>query len=168
MLKGFRDFIARGNMVEMAVAFVMGSAVTAIVTSLVDSVINPLIAAIFSMPDMDKVWNVTVNGSVVRFGSFVGAIINFLIIALVVYFCIVVPMNKLAEMSSRKKEEGKEELSDEEWNVVADAVQRARPSSLPRSSPCCPLRARALQGQGRQPSLACICTSGFSHSRAII
>lgn len=114
MLKGFRDFIARGNMVEMAVAFVMGSAVTAIVTSLVDSVINPLIAAIFSMSDMDKVWNVTVNGSVVRFGSFVGAIINFLIIALVVYFCIVVPMNKLAEMSSRKKEEGKEELSDEE------------------------------------------------------
>ena len=112
MLKGFRDFIARGNMVEMAVAFVMGSAVTAIVTSLVDSVINPLIAAIFSMPDMDKVWNVTVNGSVVRFGSFVGAIINFLII--VVYVCIVVPMNKLAEMSSRKKEEGKEELSDEE------------------------------------------------------
>ncbi|MBF1677553.1 MAG: large conductance mechanosensitive channel protein MscL [Scardovia wiggsiae] len=114
MLKGFRDFIARGNMVEMAVAFVMGSAVTAIVTSLVDSVINPLIAAIFSMPDMDKVWNVTVNGSVVRFGAFVGAIINFLIIALVVYFCIVVPMNKLAEMSSRKKEEGKGELSDEE------------------------------------------------------
>ena len=114
MLKGFRDFIARGNMVEMAVAFVMGSAVTAIVTSLVDSVIYPLIAAIFSMTDMDKVWNVTVNGSVVRFGSFVGAIINFLIIALVVYFCIVVPMNKLAEMSSRKKEEGKEELSDEE------------------------------------------------------
>ena len=50
----------------------------------------------------------------VRFGAFVGAIINFLIIALVVYFCIVVPMNKLAEMSSRKKEEGKGELSDEE------------------------------------------------------
>ncbi len=91
MLKGFRDFIARGNMVEMAVAFVMGSAVTAIVTSLVDSVINPLIAAIFSMPDMDKVWNVTVNGSVVKFGAFVGAIINFLIIALVVYFCIRCP-----------------------------------------------------------------------------
>ena len=85
MLKGFRDFIARGNMVEMAVAFVMGSAVTAIVTSLVDSVINPLIAAIFSMPDMDKVWNVTVNGSVVKFGAFVGAIINFLIIAFAIF-----------------------------------------------------------------------------------
>lgn len=114
MFKGFREFIARGNMVEMAVAFVMGSAVTAIVTSLVTSIINPLIAAVFKMPNMSKVWNVTLNGSTIKFGAFIGAIINFLIIALVVYFCIVVPMNKFTALLNRNKADDEEEELDNE------------------------------------------------------
>lgn len=114
MFKGFKEFIARGNMVEMAVAFVMGSAVTAIVTSLVTSIINPLIAAVFKMPNMSKVWNVTLNGSTIKFGAFIGAIINFLIIALVVYFCIVVPMNKFTALLNRNKADDEEEELDNE------------------------------------------------------
>ena len=63
MLDGFKKFIARGNMVDMAVGVVMGAAVTGIVNALVDSIINPLIAAIFGKPDLSKTWNWTITKS---------------------------------------------------------------------------------------------------------
>lgn len=74
MLDGFKKFIARGNMVDMAVGVVMGAAVTGIVNALVDSIINPLIAAIFGKPDLSKTWNWTITNwagenSVISFGS---------------------------------------------------------------------------------------------------
>ena len=106
MLDGFKKFIARGNMVDMAVGVVMGAAVTGIVNALVDSIINPLIAAIFGKPDLSKTWNWTITNwagenSVISFGSLLNALLNFLIIAIAVYFCIVVPINKLRDMSEK-------------------------------------------------------------------
>ncbi|HWG28207.1 large conductance mechanosensitive channel protein MscL [Actinospica sp.] len=96
MLRGFKEFIARGNVVELAVAVVMGAAFGAIVNALVGDIITPLIAAIFGKPDYSRlVW--TVHNSKILYGSFINAVISFLLIAIGVYFFIVLPINKLNE-----------------------------------------------------------------------
>ena len=94
MLKGFRDFILRGNVMDLAVAVIIGAAFTAIVNSLVADVLNPLIAAVIGKPDFSAVV-VHVGNGVVKIGNFFNAVISFLIIAAVVYFCIVLPVNAL-------------------------------------------------------------------------
>lgn len=101
MLEGFRKFIARGNMVDMAVGVVMGGAVTAVVNAIVNGVINPFIAMIFGKPDMNGLLAFTINDSTVSFGMVLGSLINFLIISAAVYFCIVVPINHLRDISEK-------------------------------------------------------------------
>ncbi len=100
MLKGFRDFIMRGNVVDLAVAVVIGAAFGAVVTAFVADIITPLIAAIFGKPDFSQL-TFTINNSKFLYGSFINAVISFLLIALAVYFAVVVPMNKLAERRAR-------------------------------------------------------------------
>ena len=96
MLKGFKEFIARGNVVELAVAVVMGAAFGAIVNALVADIITPLIAAIFGKPDYgDLIW--TLHKSQIKYGLFINAIIQFALIAIGVYFFIVMPINTLNE-----------------------------------------------------------------------
>jgi large conductance mechanosensitive channel len=96
VLKGFKEFIARGNVVELAVAVVMGAAFGAIVNALVADIITPLIAAIFGKPDYGQLlW--TVHKSQIKYGLFINAIIQFLLIAIGVYFFIVLPINTLNE-----------------------------------------------------------------------
>ena len=99
MLEGFKKFIARGNMIDMAGGVVMGGAVTTVVNAIVNSVINPFIAMIFGKPNMDGLLAITFNGATVSFGAVLGAILNFLIIAVAVYFCILVPINKFRDMT---------------------------------------------------------------------
>ncbi len=94
MLKGFRDFILRGNVVDLAIAVVIGAAFTGIVNSLVGDVINPLIAAIFHKPDFSHLV-MNVHGGVVKYGNFLNAVIAFLIVASVIYFGVVLPVSKL-------------------------------------------------------------------------
>ena len=94
MLKGFRDFILRGNVVDLAVAVILGTAFNAIVTSLVGDVLNPLIAATFGKPDFSNVI-LHVGGGEIKVGNFLNAAVSFLIIAAVVYFAIVLPLNHL-------------------------------------------------------------------------
>ncbi len=94
MLKGFRDFILRGNVIDLAVAVIIGAAFTAIVNSLVTDLINPLIAAIFTKPDFSAL-TLSVHGGVIKYGDFLNALITFAIIASVVYFFIVLPVNSL-------------------------------------------------------------------------
>lgn len=100
MLKGFRDFILRGNVVDLAVAVIMGAAFGAVVTALVANIITPLIAAIFGKPDFSAL-TFTINNSTFTYGLFINALIAFLLIAIAVYFFIVVPMNKMAELRAR-------------------------------------------------------------------
>ena len=102
MLKGFRDFILRGNVVDLAVAVILGAAFNAIVGSLVKDVLNPLIAATIGKPDFSAVV-VHLGSGVIQIGNFLNAVVAFLIIAGVVYFVIVVPMN--AVMARMKKPE---------------------------------------------------------------
>lgn len=94
MLKGFRDFILRGNVVDLAVAVIIGAAFNAIVTSMVGDVLNPLIAATIGKPDFSGVI-LHVGTGTIKVGSFLNAIVGFLIVASVVYFAIVLPLNTL-------------------------------------------------------------------------
>ena len=94
MLKGFRDFILRGNVVDLAVAVILGAAFNAIVTSLVGDVLNPLIAATIGKPDFSSVV-LHVGSGQIKMGNFFNAIVSFLIVAFVVYFAVVLPVNAL-------------------------------------------------------------------------
>jgi large conductance mechanosensitive channel len=102
-VKGFRDFIFRGNLLELAVAFVVGAAFTALVTALVADLITPLLAAIGGKPDFSSLY-FTVHNSKFMYGSFVNAVITFIIIAAAMYFVIVMPVGKALTRMTRKKE----------------------------------------------------------------
>ena len=101
MIKGFKDFVMRGNVVDLAVAVVIGAALGAVVTSIVDNIITPLLAALGGVEDVSKLWTFTVNEAIFSVGAVLAAILNFLFIAAAVYFVIVMPMNKLAERRKR-------------------------------------------------------------------
>jgi large conductance mechanosensitive channel len=92
MLKGFRDFILRGNVVDLAVAVVIGVAFSSIVNSLVKDLITPLIAAIVKKPDFSYLV-LHLNGANITYGNFLNALISFLLIAASVYFMVVLPLN---------------------------------------------------------------------------
>jgi large conductance mechanosensitive channel len=94
MFKGFRDFILRGNVMDLAVAVVIGAAFTAIVTALTANIINPLMGAIVGQPNFDSMV-AHVNGGVIEYGKFITAVVHFLLIAAVVYFFLVLPTQYL-------------------------------------------------------------------------
>ena len=100
MIKGLRDFILRGNVIDLAVAVVIGAAFGAVVTAFVTDIITPLIAAIFGQPDFSAL-KFTINSSTFLYGSFINAVVSFLLIAAAIYFVVVVPMNKLAERRAK-------------------------------------------------------------------
>ncbi len=94
MLKGFRDFVLRGNVIDLAVAVIIGAAFTSIVASLTKDIINPLIAATVGKPDFSYLV-AHVNGGVVTYGNFINAVIAFLLLAFVIYFFLVLPTNHM-------------------------------------------------------------------------
>ena len=102
-MKGFRDFITRGNLIDLAVAVVIGLAFTALVTAVVADLITPLIAAIGGQPDFTGL-SFRINHSVFRVGAFFDAVISFLIIAAVVYYLIVTPMAKVTARFHKEAE----------------------------------------------------------------
>lgn len=124
-MKGFRDFILRGNVIDLAVAVVIGAAFTTIVNQIVGAVINPAIGALFKADSLDKALGVplpTVGGGTtyLYFGAVLGAVINFLIIAAVVYFVLVMPVNKLRERQAAKKGIAEEEAGPTETQLLAE------------------------------------------------
>lgn len=94
MLTGFKNFILRGNVVDLAVGVVVGAAFNTIISSLVKDVLTPFIAALFKQPDFSKL-TFTINGSQFLYGDFINALISFFIVAIAVYFFVVVPINAL-------------------------------------------------------------------------
>jgi len=100
MIKGFKEFILRGNVVDLAVAVVIGAAFGALVTAFVKDLITPLIAAVFGKPDFSTL-SFTINNSTFLYGEFVNAVIAFVLIAAAVYFVVVAPMNALAARRAR-------------------------------------------------------------------
>lgn len=121
-MKGFREFIMRGNVIELAVAVIIGAAFTSIVNSLVEGIFNPIIAAIFNADEINKaVWQL---GPVsLGVGAVLGALINFVLIAAVVYFAIIMPMNKLNEAMFVRKhghKPGEEEAAATETDLLTE------------------------------------------------
>jgi large conductance mechanosensitive channel len=94
LIRGFRDFILRGNVIDLAVGIMIGAAFNAVVSSLVKDLMTPLIAAIFEQPDFSKL-TLTVNNAQFAYGDFINNVIAFLITALTIYFVIVTPINRL-------------------------------------------------------------------------
>lgn len=94
MIKGFRDFILRGNVMDLAVAVIIGTAFTAIITALTTDVINPLLGALIGKPNFDYLV-ANVNGGEIKYGAFLTACVNFLLLAAVVYFFLVMPAQYL-------------------------------------------------------------------------
>lgn len=100
MLKGFRDFVMRGNVVDLAVAVIIGAAFSQIVNSMVSDVLTPLIGAVFGRPDFSGL-----AVGPIAVGRFINAVVNFLIVAAVIYFAVVVPMQNIQRLAERKKAE---------------------------------------------------------------
>ncbi len=97
-MSGFKKFLLRGNVVDLAVAVVVGAAFGAVVTALVKDIITPIIAAIGGAPDFSSIY-FTTNGSRFLIGDFINAVVAFVLIAVVVYYLVVLPMNRLMELA---------------------------------------------------------------------
>lgn len=104
MLKDFRQFLLRGNVVDLAVGIVIGAAFTAVVNAFVKDLLTPIIAAIFGKPDFSRI-AFTVNGSRFLVGDFINAVFAFVIVAAAVFFLVVKPVNALVERSRRRAPE---------------------------------------------------------------
>ena len=113
VLKGFKAFVLRGNVLDLAVAVVIGASFTAIVNSLLRGLVNPLVAAILGQPNLDSVGTFTLNGADFSVGIVLTAIINFLVVVAAIYFIVVIPMNKLMTSRLLRTEETVEDASEE-------------------------------------------------------
>lgn len=118
LLKEFKDFISRGNVVDLAVAVVIGAAFTAIVTAVVEGLITPLIGMIFSKDFREMTFEV--NDSVFSYGIVINALIYFLAVAAVVFFLVVKPLNVLQERRRRGQEPVPEEALSDEAVLLAE------------------------------------------------
>ncbi|MCB5292809.1 large conductance mechanosensitive channel protein MscL [Arthrobacter sp. SO3] len=131
MLTGFKNFILKGNVVDLAVAVVIGAAFGAVVTALVQSVLMPFIAGLVGSPNFDSFGVVTLNGNDIKFGVLLTAIVNFLLVAAAIYFVVVVPMNHMIERRNRRlgispdvKEEAAEDPQLALLTEIRDALQQ--------------------------------------------
>src|SRR5437899_8632396 len=116
MLKGFRQFIMRGNVLDLAVAVVIGAAFGAVVTAFVTNILTPLIAAIVGKPDFSAFY-FSVNGAVISYGVFFNALVAFLLVAAAVYFFMIAPMNAWKARAARN-------------SLPADPTSKKRPEYL--------------------------------------
>jgi large conductance mechanosensitive channel len=128
MIKGFKEFIMRGNVIDLAVAVVIGAAFTAIINAIVTGLINPLIGVIFQLGDMSNwVWTVpTLSGSTSTFavGLILTALINFVAVAAIVYFVFVFPMNKWKERQAARA--GVAEAAESKLPTEAELLMQIR------------------------------------------
>ena len=118
MLKGFRDFLVRGNLIELAVAFVIGLAFATVVTSFVDNILMPIIGKFGGQPDFSGI-----DVLDIPVGAFINDLVSFVLIAAAVYFIVVMPYNRIREL--RKKEEPDEAKQLEETVLLLREIRDA-------------------------------------------
>ena len=109
-MKGFKEFLLRGNVIDLAVAVVVGTAFSAIVNSLVSNIFNPAIGALFKAESLSTLWAVTLPSTdgepaKIMFGAVVAAVIQFVLVAAVVYFALIVPINFLKKRAFKEQQE---------------------------------------------------------------
>lgn len=125
-MKEFREFIMRPNLIDVAVAFVMGGALAALVTSLVENVVMPIVGIIFGEPSFDDVLIATVNGSDIRFGAFLTGLVTFVMIGFAIFYFVVKPY-KAVQSRFEKPAEEEEPAGPTETELlieIRDALQR--------------------------------------------
>lgn len=120
MLKGFRDFVLRGNVVDLAVGVVIGAAFGTVVSAFVKDLLTPVIAAIVKKPDFSGFF-FELNGAKFLYGDFVNAIISFLLIAAAVYFFVVLPVNNLMKRFQKQGPPDKKKCPDCRSDIAIDA-----------------------------------------------
>lgn len=125
MLEGFKKFILKGNVVDMAVGVVVGVAFGNVVNALVKDIITPFIGAFGGTPDFSNIY-FTINQSKFMIGDFINAVISFLTISATIYFFIVLPMNKLVEIKKPKKTEPTEKICPECLSKVPFKAKRCK------------------------------------------
>ena len=142
MVKGFKEFLLRGNVVDLAVAVVIGAAFGAVVAALVKDLLTPLIAAIVGQPDFSAIV-FTVNGSRFLIGDFINAVLAFVLVAAAIYFFVVMPMNMIAERRRRG-----ETPPDPTTKICSECL-----SEVPVAALRCAFCTQPLQGPagGRSP-----------------
>jgi large conductance mechanosensitive channel len=106
MLTGFKNFIMRGNVIDLAVAVVIGAAFTGVVNAIVENIFNPLIGALFQADSLDQSLILNIGSAEVKFGAVIGAILTFLIVAAVVYFVFVLPINTMKQHADARRKAG--------------------------------------------------------------
>lgn len=112
MFRGFKEFILRGNVIDLAVAVVIGAAFTAIINALVEGLLNPALGALFNADNLKAAWIVEIpslsggDPAKLTFGAVAAAVIQFLLVAAAVYFALVLPVNKLKERAEAKRNAG--------------------------------------------------------------
>ncbi|MGI8696569.1 MAG: large conductance mechanosensitive channel protein MscL [Mycobacteriales bacterium] len=132
MLKGFRDFIMRGNVIDLAIAVVIGSAFGAVVSAFAKDFIGGLIGVIGGTPDFGAA-GIAANGSKIIIGSTINALIYFVIVAAVIYFALVVPMNRLAALKKRGELPAEATATTEDLLAEIRDLLRAQNGALPSS-----------------------------------
>jgi len=120
MFKGFREFVLRGNVVDLAVGVVIGVAFGTVVTAFVKDLLTPVIAAIFQKPDFSGFYFV-VNGSKFLYGDFINAVISFLLIAAAVYYFVVLPVNHLMKRFEKQALPDKKKCPECQSDIPLDA-----------------------------------------------
>jgi len=120
MFKGFRDFVLRGNVVDLAIGVVIGAAFGTVVTAFVKDLLTPIIAAIVQKPDFSNLY-FTVNNSKFLYGDFINAVISFLLIAAAVYYFVVLPVNHLMKRFERQALPDKKKCPECQSDIPIDA-----------------------------------------------
>ncbi|RXZ48536.1 large conductance mechanosensitive channel protein MscL [Agromyces fucosus] len=123
MIKGFKEFIMRGNVIDLAVAVVIGAAFTSVVNAIVEGLINPLISLLFKADSLDDL-TFKLGPATFAYGSIIGAIISFLAVAAVVYFVFVMPMNHFKERAEAKRKAGRPDPEEPETELTVLAQIR--------------------------------------------
>ncbi len=121
MIKGFKEFIMQGNVVDLAVGIVIGAAFGAVVNSFVQDVLMAFIGAIFGKPTFDEM-TFAVGDGIIYYGRFLTALVSFLIVAAAIYFVVVVPMNHLRERRNRGQEADVEPTNEERMVALLEQI----------------------------------------------
>lgn len=122
-MKGFRNFILRGNVVDLAVGVMVGAAFTTVVNALVKDLFTPLISALIHQPDFSTL-SVTINGTQLNYGDVINAVISFVIIATVIYFLVVLPVNKLTTRFKGSPEAPKKSNEEKLLEEIRDLLKK--------------------------------------------
>jgi large conductance mechanosensitive channel len=132
MLKGFREFIMRGNVIDLAIAVIIGAAFGGVVSAFAKDFIGGIIGVIGGTPNFDNA-GVTINGSKIVYGSTVTALINFLIVAAAIYFVIIVPLNEVAKRRGGKAGDADTPAPSDETVLLTEIRDLLRTQSGPRT-----------------------------------